>query len=115
MGLSPLRVSRLIEAAIDRRELAEIRVDGVSTHVMRDLFSAWQAQNPSSHTYLELARLAGFDSASTVQRLLGLIPNARVEKGPKVYPGKVRTTVSTEMGGRLARAMGYMPAEIDGL
>lgn len=54
-------------------------------------------------------------AASTVQRLLGLIPNARVEKGPKVYPGKVRTTVSTEMGGRLARAMGYMPAEIDGL
>jgi hypothetical protein len=115
MGIHPLRVLRLIEAAIDRREMAEIRVDGASTDVIRDLFSAWQAQNPSSHTYSELARLAGLGSASTVQRLLGLIPNARVEKGPKVYPGKVRTTVSAEMGGRLARAMGYVPAEIDGL
>jgi hypothetical protein len=115
MGLSSLRVLRLIEVAIDRRELAEIRVDRVSTHVLRDLFSAWQAQNPNSHTYSELARLAGFDSASTVQRLLGLIPNARVEKGSKVYPGKVRTAVSAEMGGRLARAMGYVPSEIDGL
>jgi hypothetical protein len=115
MGLTTARTARLIEVARDRREIATVDVSGVSTEVMRDLFSAWQAKDPSAHTYLELARRAGLDSASTVQRLLGLIPNARVVKRGKVYEGKIRTTASTEMGGRLVRAMGHMPAEIEGL
>jgi hypothetical protein len=115
LGVAPLRALRLIERGHDLREMAAIEVPRVDTSMMRDLFSAWQAKDPSAHTYLELARRADLDSASTVQRLLGVIPNARVVKGNKVYPGKVRTTISTEMGGRLARAMGYVPAEIEGL
>jgi hypothetical protein len=82
---------------------------------MQELFAAWQAKDLSTHTYRELARRAGFDSASTVQRLLGVIPNAPVVKDGKVYEGKVRTKISTEMGGRLVRAMGHVPAEIEGL
>jgi hypothetical protein len=92
--------------------MATIDASGVSTDIMCDLFAAWQAKDPSTHTY---RGLAGLDSASTVQRLLGVIPNARVVKGNKVYDRKKRTIISTEMGGRLARAMGHVPAEIDGL
>jgi hypothetical protein len=63
MGVGPLQVARLIEQGHDLRALAAIDVSGVSTSVMRDLFSAWQAKDPSAHTYRELARRAGFDSA----------------------------------------------------
>jgi hypothetical protein len=114
-GFRPARILRFVEEEHDRRQLTEVDVSGVSTTVMRELFEDWHAKNPSRHTYLELARLAGLDSASTVQRLLGLIPNARVVKENRVYEGKVRTKISTEMGGRLARAMGHVPAEIEGL
>jgi hypothetical protein len=115
LGLKTMRVMRLLEQAHDRRELAEARVRPVATAVLKERFSAWRAQDPATHTFLELARLAGLDGSSTVQRLLGEIPTAPVVRGDVIYPGRLRTTVSVEAGGRLVRAMGYAPCEVPGL
>lgn len=106
---------RLLEQAYDRRELGETNVRAIGTAVVRERFEAWRAQDRVAHTWLELARLAGFDSSSSVQRMLGEIANAPVTKGEVFYPGRVRATISVETGSRLVRAMGYAPSEVPGL
>lgn len=115
MRLSTWRVMRLIEESYDRRELHDLAEREIAIELVRQRFEAWRREDPEEHTFLELARLAGFDCSSRVQRLLGTIPTSDVVKGGVVYPGRIRTTISCENGGRLVRAMGHAPAEIPGL
>jgi AraC-like DNA-binding protein len=114
MGLSDLRVLRLLEQADDRHRLHGFRDREIDVRPVRELFARWR-EHDERHTYAELARLAGFASTSRVQRLLGELPTSRVVKGEIVYPGRILTTISTENAGRLVRAMGHTPAEITGL
>ncbi len=115
MGLSAWRVMRLIEESYDRRDLDGLTEREIEIDMVREKFEAWRREDPQRRTFLELARLAGFDSSSRVQRLLGAIPTSTVVKGGVVYPGKIKTMISCENGGRLVRAMGHAPAEIPGL
>jgi hypothetical protein len=115
MRLSTWRVMRLIEECYDRRDVERLREREIGTELVREKFEAWRRQDPERHTFLELARLAGFGSSSRVQRLLGEIPTSAVVKAGVVYPGRIRTTISCENAGRLVRAMGHTPAEIPGL
>jgi hypothetical protein len=115
MRLSPWRVMRLIEESHDRRELAALSQREIAIESVRERFETWRREDPEGRTFLELGRLAGFDSSSRVQRLLGIIPTSTVVKGGSVYPGRIRTTISCENGGQLVRAMGHTPAEIPGL
>jgi hypothetical protein len=115
MRLSTWRVMRLIEESYDRHDLDGLGERDIAIELVREKFEAWRREDPERHTFLELARLAGFDSSSRVQRLLGTIPTSTVVKGDVVYPGRIRTTISCENGGRLVRAMGHTPAEIPGL
>ena len=115
MRLTPVRVMRLLEQSYDRRRGEEVGCLPVSTAVVRERFERWRAEDPGKRTFRELARLAGYDSSSHVQRLLGEIPASAVVKGAVVYPGRLATTISCENGGRLVRAMGHAPVEIPGL
>ena len=115
MRLSSLRVMRLLEESYDRHGFVDLRDERISVEVVRERFEAWRRDDPDTHTFIELARLAGFGTSSRVQRLLGEIPTSRVVKGDVAYPGRIRTTISCENAGRLVRAMGHIPAEIPGL
>lgn len=115
MRIAPLRVLRLLEAFDDREALRGRRRDTVATSVVRDMFDIWHAADPSRRTYLELARLAGYDSSSTVQRLMGVIPTSPVTNRGVHYPGKIQTEISCEHAGRLVRAMERLPCDIPGL
>ena len=67
-----------------------------------------------SLTVAEIARQVG-TSAIQVERWLGLEPTAPKTDGRgRTYPGRILTTISVENAGRLARAMGYAPYEVDG-
>lgn len=114
MGLSDLRVLRLLEQAHDRRRLHRFHEGEIDVRLVRELFARWRERD-ERRTYAELARLAGYASTSRVQRLLGELPTSQVVKGEIVYPGRILTTISTENAGRLVRAMGHTPAEIAGL
>lgn len=112
MNLTPRRVVRLLEASEDREVLRALRKDTIAVTLVRDLFVAWRAADPDNRSYLELARLAGYDSSSRAQRLLGVIATSRVSKDGTVYPGRILTEISCENASRLVRAMGHLPCEI---
>ena len=115
MRLNPLRVLRLLEAFDDRQALRGSRRDTIAVGVVRDLFAAWRAADPRQRTYLELARLAGYDSSGAVQRLLGIIPTSPVTNRGVFYPGRIQTEISCKNAARLVRAMGHLPCDIPGL
>ena len=113
MGLPAVRVERLLEQQADRRTLTEFRVTHVSNERLRQLYHARRRADPSL-TVAEIARQVG-TSAIQVERWLGLEPTApKTDSRGRTYPGRLLTTISVENAGRLARAIGYAPYEVDG-
>lgn len=114
LRVTELRVMRLLEQAADRGRMRAVDQPDIPVDVVWRLVDAWHQQDPANHSYLELATRAGYDSTSRVQRLLGLIPTSPVKKGDRIYPGRICTTISPENAGRLLRAMGGLPCDIEG-
>ena len=62
----------------------------------------------------ELARRVG-SSPIQVERWLGLRQTApKTDRRGRRYPPRTLTEINVETAGRLARALGYAPCEIDG-
>lgn len=113
MRLPVARVERLLEEEADRRALAAFRVSHVSNAPLRQRFDQRRRFDPSL-TVSEIARRLG-TSPIQVERWLGLAPTApKTDRRGRTYPARVLSTISVENAGRLARAMGYLPCEIDG-
>ncbi len=113
MRVPVARVERLLEEEADRRALAGLRQTHVENAALREMFLARRRNDPAL-TVTEIARRVG-TSAIQVERWLGLKPTAPKTDGRKrTYPGRILTTIGVEPAGRLARAMGYAPCEIDG-
>jgi transposase-like protein len=113
MELPVGRVERLLEEEADRRALAQFRLTHVENGPLRRLFAVRRLVDPTL-TLSEIARRVG-TSAIQVERWLGLQPTApKTDRHGRVYPGRVLTTISVENAGRLARALGYAPCEIEG-
>ena len=113
MGLPAGRVERLLEEEADRRSLAEFRQSHVENAPLRRRFRQRQLIDPAL-TVSALARRVG-TSPIQVERWLGLRPTApKTDRHGRTYPGRTLDAISVENAGRLARAMGYAPCEIDG-
>ena len=113
MGLPVGRIERLLEEEADRRALAEFRVSHVSNAPLRQRFHQRQRLDPTL-TLSEIARRLG-TSPIQIERWLGLAPTApKTDRRGRTYPARMLSTISVENAGRLARAMGYLPCEIDG-
>jgi transposase-like protein len=113
MDLPVGRVERLLEEEADRRVLARFRQTHVENGPLLGLFRSRRLLDPTM-TLSEIARRVG-TSAIQVERWLGLQPTApKIDRQGRIYPGRVLTTISVENAGRLARAMGYAPCEIEG-
>ena len=113
MGLPAARVERLLEEEADRRTVVRFRQDHVENEPLRQRFLERRRRDPSL-TSTALADRLG-TSPIQVERWLGLRPTAaKVDRRGRTYPGRVLTTISVENAGRLARAMGYAPCELDG-
>jgi hypothetical protein len=113
MHLSPGRVERLLEEEADRRSLAQFRQSHVENAPLRRRFRQRQLVDPAL-TVSELARRVG-TSPIQVERWLGLRPTApKTDRRGRTYSGRTLCEISVENAGRLARAMGYAPCEIDG-
>ena len=113
MRLPVPRVERLLEEEADRRTLVQFRQTHIENAPLRELFHALRRSDPTLSA-AELGRRVG-TSAIQVERWLGLQPTAPKTDGRgRTYPGRNLTTISVETAGRLARAMGYAPCEIDG-
>ena len=113
MGLSTGRVERLLEEEADRRSLAEFRQTHVENAPLLRRFRQRQLVDPAL-TASELARRVG-TSPIQVERWLGVRPTApKTDRRGRTYPGQTLTSIRVENAGRLARAMGYAPCEIEG-
>jgi hypothetical protein len=113
MRLPVTRVERLLEVEADRRALAQFRQTHVANAPLRKRFLARRGSD-SSFTVAVVARHLG-TSPIQIERWLGLRPTAsKTDNRGRTYPGRILTTISVENAGRLARAMGYAPCEVEG-
>jgi len=113
MGLPIGRVERLLEEEADRRTVIQFRQDHVENAPLRRRFLERRLYDPAL-TAAQIARRIG-TSPIQVERWLGLRPTApKVDRSGRTYPGRILTRISVENAGRLARAMGYAPCELDG-
>jgi hypothetical protein len=113
MGLPVGRVERLLEEEADRRTVVQFRQDHVENAPLRQRFLERRRHDPNL-TAAAIARRIG-TSPIQIERWLGLRPTApKTDHRGRTYPGRILTTISVENAGRLARAMGYAPCELDG-
>jgi hypothetical protein len=97
----------------DRRALAQLRQTHVPNEPLRRRFYAHRTVDPALTTS-ELARRMG-TSAAQGERWLGLRATAaKTDRNGRTYPGRVLTAIPVDSAGRLARALGYAPCEIEG-
>jgi transposase-like protein len=113
MRLPEVRVERLLEQEADRQALLQFRRDRVDNAVLRRLYRQRRLADPDLSAS-ELARRVG-SSPVQVERWLGLRPTAaKTDRQGRTYPGRTLTTIDVDTAGRLARALGYAPCELDG-
>jgi hypothetical protein len=113
MGLPVGRVERLLEEEADRRTVIQFRQDHVENAPLRQRFLDRRLNDPAL-TATALAHRIG-TSPIQVERWLGLRPTApKTDRLGRTYPGRTLCSISVESAGRLARAMGYAPCEIEG-
>jgi len=113
MCLPIKRVERLLEAEADRRALAQYRQTRVANAPLRERFLARRGSDPSL-TAAGIARQLD-TSPIQVERWLGLRSTAsKTDKRGRTYPGRILATIGVETAGRLARALGYAPCEVEG-
>jgi hypothetical protein len=113
MGLSAERVERLLEEDADRRQIANLIQAEIENATLRERLDARRRMDPTL-TSAELARRLQ-TSPVQVERWLGLRPTApKTDRRGRTYPARVLDRVSVEVAGRLARAAGYAPCEIEG-
>jgi len=93
--------------------VVQFRQDHVENAALRRRFLERRICDPEL-TAAELARRVG-TSPIQVERWLGLRPTAaKVDRRGRRYPARVLESISVENAGRLARALGYAPCELDG-
>jgi hypothetical protein len=114
MGISVARVERLLEQHDDREELKALACNEIPNERVRQLFERRKRED-STFTIARLADLAGFSCSSHVERDLGYMPTSPTTTKGRYYPGKIKTTIRVKNASRLVLAMGYVPAEVEGL
>ena len=114
MGISVARVERLIEKEMDRRDLAQYSCDEIPVERVQRLFEDRCEQDPT-FSIAELARRANYQDRIQVSRILGYQPTSDSTTNGKLYPGRLLATISVEHAGRIVRALGYAPTEVQDL
>jgi len=107
------RVERLLEEEADRRDLKAYVLDEVSNAPLRALVAEEQRADPLL-TLAELARRVE-SSQPQVERWLGLRETTpKKTRAGQLYPPRVAERLSVDVAGRLARAIGLAPCELEG-
>jgi hypothetical protein len=110
-GLTAEFASELLAEEEDRVAFAATRVEPVPNAELRRLCAELAADDPG--IYVRIAERGGWASPSDVRRLLGLQLTSRKTVRGRVYPGRLLTDISPHAAGRIARAIGLLPLEVD--
>ena len=113
MSLPPARVRRLLADEEDRRALEALRRDRVPNAPLARLFAQARLRDPEL-TVSELARRLG-SSPIQVERWLGRRATAaKTDRHGRHYPARTLTEIDVGTAGRIARALGLAPREMEG-
>ncbi|HWK25192.1 MAG TPA: hypothetical protein VNS09_01435 [Solirubrobacter sp.] len=113
LQLSTSRVERLLEQHTDRELVTRYVLDEVSNDPLRRLLDAARRVDHDLTT-AELARRLG-SSQAQVERWLGIRETAaKTDSAGRTYAPKLVEQISVDVAGRLARAMGVAPCEVEG-
>ncbi len=112
-GLPVARVERLLEEERDRRDVAAFERSRIENVAVRALFETRRQVDPCL-TVAELARRVG-RSQVQVERWLGMRATApKTTRDGRTYPARTLERISVDVAGRLVRAIGYAPCELEG-
>jgi hypothetical protein len=111
LGLTEQFAAELLAEEQDRRALAGTRVAKVANAGLRAHCIRLAAADP--RLYVRIAERGGWKSPSDVRRLLGLQETSAKTVAGRRYPGTTLSHISTQAAGRLARALGYLPLDVD--
>jgi transposase-like protein len=113
LQLSESRVERLLEQYRDRELVTAYVLDEIRNDSLRHILAAARRADPEL-TVAELARRIGSTQVQ-VERWLGLRETApKTDAAGRLYAPKRVERISVGVAGRLVRAMGYAPCEVDG-
>jgi hypothetical protein len=111
LGLTEQFAAELLREEQDRLALAATHVPPIENALLRDACTKLEAHDPTA--YARIAERGGWRSPSDVRRLVGVQRTSARTIGGRRYPGTYLTHISTHAAGRLARALGYLPLEVD--
>lgn len=113
LQLSEPRVERLLEQHTDRELVTAYVLDEVGNGSLRHIFAEARRADPELTT-AELARRVGSTQVQ-VERWLGLRETApKTDADGRTYAPRKIERISVDVAGRLARAIGCAPCEVDG-
>ncbi len=114
MRISVPRIRRLIEEDEDFREVQRYRCEKVPVERIQQLIEDSRRRDPTL-TLAAIGTRAGYTSRIELERLLGYAPTSESQHNGKVYPKRLRTSISVASAGRIVRALGRAPWEIEDL
>ncbi len=114
LGLELARMQRLADEERELRDLQQYKRDRIPLDAIQALFARRQEEDPTL-SQTAAAQLAGYNSRVEFLRTIGFARTAAIVRKGKRYPGKYRTEISVEAAGRIVRAIGYAPREIEDL
>lgn len=113
LQLSEPRVERLLEQHTDRELVTAYILDEISNGMLRSIVAAARRADPELTT-AELARRVGSTQVQ-VERWLGLRKTApKTDAGGRTYAPRFVERIGVDVAGRLARAIGYAPCDLEG-
>jgi hypothetical protein len=114
LGLTRAFAAELLAEERTRLDLAAHRGRFVDNALIRDLYERRLARDPD-FTLPVLAGLAGIPCDTHLARMLGYKPTSAAVRDGRRYPGTLLTRIGVDQAARIVRALGYAPAEIEGL
>ncbi len=114
LGLEVARMQRLLEEERALRDLQRYKRDRIPLAPIQALFARRQEEDPSL-SKTRAAELAEYNSRVEFLRTMGFVRTASFVRKGKRYPGKHRAEISVEAAGRIVRAIGYAPREVQDL
>ncbi len=114
LELDVARMQRLVHEERQVRDLERYKRDRIPLAPIQALFARRQEEDPSL-SKTRAAELAEYNSRVEFLRTMGFVRTASFVRKGKRYPGKHRTEIGVEAAGRIVRAIGYAPREVQDL
>jgi len=107
LHITPERLHALDEYTEDAKEIDALRYSTVPVQQLQAMLARRRDHDPA-FSFEEIARSSGIGEGHQLDRVVGLR-----DRGPRRQSNRRNTTIHCDDAGRIARALGALPAEVD--